>query len=349
MKSSATDLDLNQVEQAFRKRIQGFRGPLNATKTPQGQSNPTYIISSPCGNFVLRRKPDGVLLPSAHAVEREYRVMTALYNTELPIPRTNFLCEDPDEIGTVFFVMEHVPGRVFLDPRLPELTRQEREVVYDEMNLRLAQLHSLEPEELGLLDYGKAGNYFARQFSRWSRQYDASATEQIAMMEELQSWLKNHLPREEGPPRLVHGDWRIDNLIYEPLEPTMVAIVDWELSTLGNPLADLGTQLMQWAMPVGDDTRGLGDIDRKSLGIPDDAAYVELYAQRAGMSEVPDLTFAVAFSFFRMGAIMQGIKKRVFDGNASNPERGLKIGNLIPLFAQNALEFINREKKPFTK
>jgi len=168
-------------------------------------------------------------------------------------------------------------------------------------------------------------------------------------MEELQYWLKNNLPGEEGPPRLVHGDWRIDNLIYEPLAPRLAAIVDWELSTLGNPLADLGTQLMQWAMPVGDDTRGLGSIDRKSLGIPDDAAYVERYAQRAGMSEVPDLTFAVAFSFFRMGAIMQGIKKRVFDGNASNPERGLKIGNLIPLLAQNALEFINREKEPFTK
>ena len=349
MKSPATDLDLNRVEKAFKKRIPGFRGPLDVSKTPQGQSNPTYIISSPSGNYVLRRKPNGVLLPSAHAVEREYRVMTALSDTELPVPQTIFLCEDPDEIGAVFFVMEHVPGRVFLDPRLHELTCQEREVVYDEMNLRLAQLHCLDPEKLGLRDYGKTGNYFARQFSRWSRQYDASATEQIAKMEELQNWLKNNLPGEEGPPRLVHGDWRIDNLIYEPLAPRLASIVDWELSTLGNPLADLGTQLMQWAMPVGDDTRGLGSIDRKSLGIPDNAAYVERYAQRAGMSEVPDLTFAVAFSFFRMGAIMQGIKKRVLDGNASNPERGLKIGKLIPLFAENAFEFINREKEPFTK
>ena len=211
------------------------------------------------------------------------------------------------------------------------------------MNLGLAKLHKLNPEMLGLSDFGRPGNYFDRQYSRWSRQYEASATEHFAEMEDLQQWLKNNIPEEDGYPSLVHGDWRIDNLIYKTGSFHLAAVIDWEISTLGNPLADLGTQLMQWEMPAGDETRGLSELDRKSLGIPNNTDYVENYARRVGMTEIPDLTFAVAFSFFRMAAIMQGIKKRVLDGNASNPEWGIKGMNFIPLFVRKALEYIKNK------
>ena len=340
MKSSDSELDLIRVEKTFHKRIPGFCGPLSAEKTPHGQSNPTYIISSKSGKYVLRRKPDGVLLPSAHAVEREFRVMTALAESELPVPRTHFLCEDPEEIGAVFFVMDYVSGKVFTDPGLPGLSISERASIYDQMNLGLAKLHKLNPEMLGLSDYGRPGNYFERQYSRWSRQYEASATESISEMEELQKWLKSNIPKEEGSQSLVHGDWRIDNLIYKNGPFSIAAVIDWEISTLGNSLSDLGTQLMQWEMPAGEETRGLGGLNRKSLGIPNNNDYVENYAKRVGITEIPDLTFAVAFSFFRMAAIMQGIKKRVLEGNASNPEWGIKGMNSIQLFVKKALEYI---------
>ena len=340
MESSDSELNLVLVEKAFCKRMPDFCGPLSAEKTPHGQSNPTYIISSKSGKYVLRRKPDGVLLPSAHAVEREYCVMTALYESNLPVPRTHFLCEDPSEIGSVFFVMDYVSGIVFTNPGLPGLSVRERESVYDQMNLGLAKLHKLNPEKLGLSDFGRQGNYFERQYSRWSRQYEASATENFSEMEDLQQWLKNNIPEEYAAPSLVHGDWRIDNLIYKNGSFKLAAVIDWEISTLGNPLADLGTQLMQWEMPAGDDTRGLSGIDRKSLGIPNNNDYVENYARRVGITKIPDLTFAVAFSFFRMAAIMQGIKKRVLEGNASNPEWGIKGMNSIQLFVKKALEYI---------
>ena len=343
MNTLDTKLDLIRVEKAFHKRIPGFCGPISAEKTPHGQSNPTYIISSKSGKYVLRRKPDGELLPSAHAVEREFRVMTALAESELPVPRTHFLCEDPEEIGTVFFVMDYVSGNVFTDPGLPGLSISERESIYDQMNLGLAKLHKLNPEMLGLSDYGRPGNYFERQYSRWSRQYEASATEYFSEMEELQKWLKSNIPKEGGSQSLVHGDWRIDNLIYKNDSFNLAAVIDWEISTLGNPLADLGTQLMQWEMPAGDETRGLGGLDRKYLGIPNNENYVENYARRVGMTEIPDLTFAVAFSFFRMAAIMQGIKKRVLDGNASNPEWGTKGMTSIQLFVNKALEYIKNK------
>ena len=340
MKSSDSELDLIRVEKAFHKRIPGFCGPLIAQKTPHGQSNPTYIISSKSGKYVLRRKPDGVLLPSAHAVEREFRVMTALVESELPVPRTHFLCEDPEEIGSVFFVMDYVSGKVFTDPGLPGLSISERASIYDQMNLGLAKLHNLNPEVLGLSDYGKSGNYFERQYSRWSRQYEASATEKYPEMADLQQWLKSNIPEEKSPSCLVHGDWRIDNLIYKNGPFNLAAVIDWEISTLGNSIADLGTQLMQWEMPAGEETRGLGGLNRKSLGIPNNNDYVENYAKRVGITEIPDLTFSVAFSFFRMAAIIQGIKKRVLEGNASNPEWGIKGMNSIQLFVKKALKYI---------
>ena len=335
-----SELNLILVEKAIRRRMSNFSGPITAEKTPNGQSNPTYIISSKSGKYILRRKPDGVLLPSAHAVEREYRVMTALAESDLPVPRTHFLCEDPSEIGSVFFIMDYVPGNVFTDPGLPGLSIYEREMVYDQMNSGLAKLHKLKHEILGLSDYGKKGNYFERQYSRWSRQYEASATEKFSEMDDLQQWLKINIPEEERLRCLVHGDWRIDNLIYKNGSFDLVAVIDWEISTLGNPLADLGTQLMQWEMPAGEETRGLGGLNRKSLGIPNNKDYVEKYAKRVGITEIPDLTFAVAFSFFRMAAIMQGVKKRLLEGNASNPEWGIKGINSIQLFVKKALEYI---------
>jgi aminoglycoside phosphotransferase (APT) family kinase protein len=333
-------LDLALVEAAFQKRLPQFQGPLQVRKTPTGQSNPTYILTGASGTYVLRRKPDGVLLKSAHAVDREYRVMTALRDTDLPVPRTYYLCEEEAEIGAVYFVMDYVPGRSFLDPRTPELSVEERRAVYDSMNLGLARLHRLDPVALGLEDYGKSGNYFARQLSRWSRQYEASQTEELPDMVELERWLQENLPTEEGPTRLVHGDWRIDNLIFAPQSPELVAVLDWELSTLGNPLADLGTQLMQWSMPTGEDGRGLEGVNRRELGIPENAEYVERYAERAGLNSVPEMSFPVAFAFYRMAGIVQGVKKRAIDGNASNPEQAFKMGEYVPVFARKAIQFI---------
>lgn len=308
----------------------------SARKTSQGQSNPTFVLESSGGTFILRRKPPGKLLKSAHAVEREFRVMTAL-DGHAPVPKMYALCEDTDILGTAFFIMDYVEGRIFPDPALPDLSPDERAAIYDAMNAGLAGLHRLDADALGLSDYGKPGNYFARQLDRWTRQYRASETEQVAQMEDLITWLGEHLPADDGQVALVHGDWRIDNLVFAPKGCELVAILDWELSTLGHPLADLGAQLMQWAMPPGDVGRGLDGVDRKALGIPQDAEYVEAYAERAGLGDVPDMTYPVAFAFFRMGAILQGVKKRALDGNAANPEKAIELGAYVPLFAQKAL------------
>lgn len=336
-------LDLEVVAKYMSGRIDGFSGSLSAEKTPTGQSNPTFILSSPTGKFVLRRKPPGVLLKSAHAVDREFRVMSALANTGIPVPKMYFLCEDEDVIGSMFYVMEYIEGRNFVDPRIPDVTPEERRGMYDAMNAALAALHSVDVDAVGLSDYGKPGNYFARQISRWSGQYRASETGTIPEMDELIEWLDGNIPEGDDKVSLVHGDWRIDNLLFAPKGPELVAILDWELSTLGHPLADLGAQLMQWAMPVGPEGRGLDGVDRRALGIPEDREYVELYAKRTGLSDVPDMSFYVAFSFFRMAAILQGVKKRALDGNASNPEQGLRLGAFVPIFAGKGLQITNGE------
>ena len=331
-------LNLDVVANYMSGRIDGFSGSLRAEKTPTGQSNPTFILTSLTGKFVLRRKPEGKLLKSAHAVDREFRVMSALADTAVPVPKMYFLCEDESVIGSMFYVMEHVEGRNFVDPRIPDVTPIERRAMYDAMNSGLAALHSVDVDAVGLSDYGKPGNYFARQISRWSGQYRASETGTIAEMDALISWLEGHIPAGNGKTSLVHGDWRIDNLLFAPQGPELVAILDWELSTLGHPLADLGAQLMQWAMPVGPEGRGLDGVDRRALGIPEDREYVELYAERTGMAEVPEMGFYVAFSFFRMAAILQGVKKRALDGNASNPEQALRLGAFVPVFARKGLQ-----------
>ena len=331
-------LPLARLKPLFRDKL-GVHHVDSIEKTATGQSNPTFVLGTDKGRFVLRRKPPGNLLKSAHAVEREYRVMKAL-DGHFPVPRMHFLCEDPDVIGAAFFVMDYVDGQSFEDPRALELTPGARAQVYDAMNAGLARLHGLDVGALGLADYGKPGNYFHRQVSRWSAQYAASKTGPVPEMDALIAWLDEAMPEDDGLVALAHGDWRIDNMLFERKSNTLKAVLDWELSTLGHPLADLGAQLMQWAMPVGRDGRGLAGVDRAALGIPEDAAYVAAYEARTGRS-VPDMTFYVAFAFFRMAAILQGVKKRGLDGNASDPERASVLGTYVPLLARSALDRIN--------
>lgn len=310
----------------------------DAIKTASGQSNPTFVLKTDIGPLVVRRKPPGPLLKSAHAVEREYRVMAALAG-HLPVPKMHHLCTAPEVIGAVFFVMAYVDGACHVDPALPEVSVRDRAATYDAMNAGLAQLHGLDPEALGLGDYGRPGNYFGRQLARWTDQYRATATEDQPALDRLIDWLAKAMPEDDGRVALVHGDWRIDNLLFDPAAHHLVAVLDWELSTLGHPLADLGTQMMQWAMPTGPDGRGLAGVDRASLGIPSDAAYVAAYEARVGRS-VPDMRFYVAFAFFRMAAILQGVKKRALDGNASNRAAALRLGAYVPLLAERAWEKI---------
>ncbi len=338
MNEEPLQLDLAAVERYLEARLSDFRGPLTASKFGVGQSNPTYLLESPSGKLVLRRKPPGVLLKSAHAVDREFRVQRALRETDVPVAGMHLLCEDEDVIGSVFYVMDYVPGRHFMEPTLPELAPEERGAVFDEMNRVLAALHGVDHEAVGLGDYGKPGSYFERQIGRWSQQYRASETETIEDMDALIDWLEANLPEDDGRVSLVHGDYRIDNMIFAPDGPRILAVLDWELSTLGHPFADLAYQCMQWRMPAGEDTRGLGGVDRRAHGLPTEEEYVAAYCRRMGLDSIPSFAFCVAFSFFRMAAILQGVKKRGLDGNASNPERAARMGEFVPVYAKLGLE-----------
>jgi aminoglycoside phosphotransferase (APT) family kinase protein len=330
----AAQIDTAALARYLEARLPGFKGPISAEKTPTGQSNPTFILASPSGRYVLRKKPPGQLLKSAHQVDREYRVMKGLGQTDVPVPRMLILCEDDSVIGTAFFVMEFVDGTVFWNPALPELTNAQRAKVYDEQNRALAALHSVDPAKVGLADFGRAGSYFARQRDRWTKQYRASETEHLADMETLIAWLEKNEPPDDGRASLVHGDYRIDNMIFTPDGSRLLAIIDWELSTIGHPFSDLAYQCMQWRLPNRDAMRGLADVDRTSLGIPTEAEYVARYCQRMGLPEIPHWKFCLAFSFFRLAAIVQGVKKRGLEGNASNPEKALKSGEMVPVLAK---------------
>ncbi|RMF41866.1 MAG: phosphotransferase family protein [Alphaproteobacteria bacterium] len=333
-------LDLEAVERYLAAHLPGFSGPLTAEKTAIGQSNPTFVLTAASGRYVLRRKPPGRLLKSAHAVDREFRVIAALQGSDVPVPRSLLLCEDESVIGSDFYVMSYVPGRTVMDPRMPGADNAERAAFYDDMNRCLAALHNVDVDAVGLSDFGRPGSYFERQTSRWTRQYRASQTEEIAEMERLIDWLTAEMPADDGRVALVHGDWRIDNLRLAPDAPKVAAVLDWELSTLGHPFADLGYQLMQWRMPAGEIGRGLEGVDRAALGLPSDREYVEAYARRTGLSELPDLTFPIVFAFFRIAAILQGVKKRALDGNASNPEAALRMGSYVGEFARRGLAAI---------
>jgi aminoglycoside phosphotransferase (APT) family kinase protein len=318
--------------------VEGFRGPSRATKFPTGQSNPTYLVEAPSGRYVLRRKPPGKLLKSAHMIEREYRVLQALEGAGFPAPRALALCEDEGVVGTAFYLMAHVDGRIFWNPALPELGRGERGKIFDAMNEGLAKLHAIDVAAAGLADFGKPGSYFARQLQRWTEQYRASETGAIGDMDRLIVWLGRHVPADDGRIALVHGDWRIDNMIFDAQAPRLLAVLDWELSTLGHPFADLAYQCMYWRMPNA--SNGLGGIDRAAEGIPTEADYVAAYCRRAGLDRIADWTFLIAFSFFRIIAIAQGVYKRSLDGNASNPERARQYGKAVPMMARLAIEAI---------
>lgn len=312
------ELDTQALTAYLEHHIEGFRGPINAEKFAGGQSNPTYLITAETGRYVLRRKPPGNLLKSAHAVDREFRVMRALADTPVPVPAMRVLCEDESIIGSMFYVMDFVEGRIFWNAALPEQSRADRTAIYDAMNQVLADLHSVSPATVGLADYGKPGNYFERQLGRWTTQYRASETEHIPAMEDLIQWLEANKPKDDGLVCINHGDFRLDNMMFHPSENRVVALLDWELSTLGHPYADLAYQCMQWRIPSDAAIPGLGDIDRTALGIPTEEDYVARYCERRGIDCIDHWTFYLAFSFFRLSAILQGIQKRALDGNASS-------------------------------
>ncbi len=330
--------DIDAVETWMAAHVPGFRGPISVEKFATGQSNPTFKLTAASGAYVLRRKPPGQLLKSAHAVDREFRVQSALAGTDVPVARMHALCEDESVIGSMFYVMDLVQGRSFVDPRLPDVSAPDRSAIFDDMNRVLAAIHSVDLSATGLNDYGPHGNYYQRQIDRWTKQYRATETEALPEMDALIDWLADNLPEDDGRVTLVHGDYRIDNLLFAPDRPTCVAVLDWELSTLGHPYADLAAVIMQWGLPPGDVGRGLAGVDRKQLGIPEDQAFVEAYCRRMGLPGIDRFGFYLAFTYFRMAAILQGVKRRALDGNASNPEKALELGAYVPAFAKGGLK-----------
>ena len=311
--------DLARLEQYLSKNVAGFRGPLSIEQFKGGQSNPTFKLITPQQNYVLRRKPPGKLLPSAHAVDREYRVITALQGSAVPVAKTWCLCEDDSVIGTAFYVMDCVPGRVFWEGTLPGLTPAERKAIYADMNRVIAVLHKVDINKVGLQDYGKPGNYFERQIARWTKQYRASETETIDAVDRLIQWLPAHIPPGDET-AIVHGDYRLDNLIFHPSEPRVVAVLDWELSTLGHPLADFSYHCMTWHLQPGA-FRGIAGKDLAGSGIPSQAEHVAAYCRATGREEIDSRhwDFYMAYNLFRAAAILQGITGRVKDGTAASP------------------------------
>ena len=338
-------IDTNALAPWLEENVPGFSGFQGLEKFGTGQSNPTYRIDAQSGSYVLRAKPPGELLKSAHAVDREFRVLDSLFETPVPVPKVLTLSGEGDEspIGRMFYVMEHLEGRIFWDPALSELDDlAARGRVYDAMNDVLVRLHQVDVAAVGLEDFGKPGNYFARQTDRWAKQYRASEVEHNPHMHEIIAWLEANMPDDDGTVSIVHGDYRLDNMIFAPDREEVIGVLDWELSTLGHPLADLAYQCMQWRLPHGGGMRGLGGVDRKAIGLPSEDDYVAAYCERRGISDIGNWAFYVAFSFFKLAAILQGVYKRALDGNASNPERAKQMGTAIPLLAQAAVAEIKR-------
>ncbi|HMT63892.1 MAG TPA: phosphotransferase [Ottowia sp.] len=332
------------------QHVEDFAGPLGVEMFKGGQSNPTYKLITPERTYVMRAKPGPVakLLPSAHAIEREFAVMRGLAATSVPVARMHALCEDESVIGRAFYIMEYVEGRVLWDQTLPGMTPAERGAIYDEMNRVIAALHKVDYAARGLAGYGKPGNYFERQIGRWSKQYQASVTQPITEMDRLIDWLPAHIPasaRDEGLTSIVHGDYRLDNVIFHPSEPRILAVLDWELSTLGHPLADFSYHCMAWHIPPGT-FRGIGGVDLASLGIPSEQDYIHRYCERTGLATpeqlAPDWNFYLAYNMFRIAAILQGIAKRVEAGTASSAQARASGAGARPMaelawsFAQKA-------------
>jgi aminoglycoside phosphotransferase (APT) family kinase protein len=318
--------------------VDGFRGPFTLSKFPSGQSNPTYRIAAASGDYVLRRKPFGQLLPSAHAVDREYRLLSALHPRAFPVPQPLALCDDPAVIGAIFYVMELAKGRPYPDGALPEFDPVTRRRMYQQLVDTLADLHNIDPDAAGVGDFGKPGNYFERQVARWTRQYRDSQTDDLPAMEKLITYLPASLPAQSRV-SIVHGDYRIDNVVFDE-RGTLTAVLDWELATLGDPLADFSYLAMQWMMPA-DGGAGLAGLDLASLGIPTLNEVVQRYADRAGVPVAGTLDWYFAYNLFRLAGIVQGIKKRVIDGTASHA-RAEEMARRVPMLAETAWSFATK-------
>jgi aminoglycoside phosphotransferase (APT) family kinase protein len=348
MSSDVESLDIASLGKYLTEHIAGFSGLRSAEKFSGGQSNPTFKLSADSGSYVLRRQPSGKLLKSAHAVDREFKVYKALENTPVPVPKVFHLCEDTAVIGSMFYVMEFCEGRIFWDAALPELgvgaeSNEERRKAYKQMGDVLASIHSVDLEEVGLQDYGKPGSYFERQLSRWSQQYKVSETQKIPAMDQLIEWLNSNMPEDDGRISLVHGDFRLDNMMFAKDETRVIAVLDWELSTLGHPFADLAYQCMQLRMPANSgNMSGLAGANRDALGIPSEADYVAAYCAAMGIEKIEHWAFYLAFSFFRLAAIAQGVAKRALDGNASSKQAS-KVGAFVAPLAMAALHVIKTE------
>ncbi|NWG71074.1 MAG: phosphotransferase family protein [Parvularculaceae bacterium] len=323
-------IDVGALDAFMREAVADYQGPVSVQKFKGGQSNPTYLLTTPRKKYVLRRKPPGQLLPSAHAVDREYRVMTALHGLGFPAPKTHVLCEDASVIGTAFFIMDFIEGRIFWDASLADARRDERRPLYHSLTDTLADLHLVDYAKIGLGDYGKPGNYFARQIDRWTKQYRAAETERIDEMERLAAWLPGAVPERETT-SIVHGDFRFDNVIMHPSEPRTLAVLDWELSTLGNPLADFTYYLMAWHFPPTV-RGGLAGLDLDALAIPTLAEIAERYQRRTGLDALGQLDFCLAYNMFRLAAIVQGVYARGLQGNASS-EHATQLGAQIKMLA----------------
>lgn len=340
--------DIARLTEYLEKQVTGFKGPITLEKFSGGQSNPTYKLNATSGTYVLRSQPPGKLLKSAHAVDREYRVLQALESSPVPVAKTYHLCTDLAVTGTQFYLMEYLDGEVFWRASLDQVeSNATRTAMYDAMNQALVALHSVDINACGLSDYGKPGNYFERQLTRWTTQYRATELQTIGAMDELIAWLEQHLPPDDGRQCLVHGDFRLDNMMFAKGlatgEAKIMAVLDWELSTLGHPFADLAYQCMQLRMPQGlGDIDGLQGVDRESLGIPSEAQYIQTYCQRMGIEKIDHWPFYLAFSFFRLAAIAQGVAKRATQGNASNKHAN-KVGAFVEPLAQMALAVIKEQ------
>jgi aminoglycoside phosphotransferase (APT) family kinase protein len=342
MSEGTQTLDAARVTEYLSENVCGFSGPIEVEKFQVGQSNPTFLLKTPAKNYVLRRKPPGVLLKSAHAVDREFRVQSALAGTDVPVAKMHHLCVDDDVIGTMFYVMDAIDGRNHTLPTMPDVDNLRRGAVIDEMNRVLAALHNVDIDSVGLSNYGAPGNYFERQIGRWSKQYRASETVEVPAMNELMERLVEQMPEDDGQRTLVHGDYRIDNMMFEHDGPNCLAVLDWELSTTGHPYADLAAVIMQWQMPANKEGRGFEGVDRAKIGVPTDNQFIESYCQRRGIGKIDNFGFYLAFNFFRMTGIIQGVLKRAVDGNASNPERGIQMGQYVPVFANAGLQALNK-------
>jgi aminoglycoside phosphotransferase (APT) family kinase protein len=314
-----------------------IEGPLEVKQFQGGQSNPTYLVTANQTRYVLRRKPPGKLLASAHAIDREYRVMSALAGTDVPVARMRALCEDPAVIGTAFYLMDYVEGRILWDPTLPGMTSQERSAHFDELNRVIAALHAVDHARVGLVDFGRTGSYIERQVARWTKQYQAGGADRIPAMDRLIEWLPSHLPADEDT-CIVHGDYRLDNVIFHPTEPRILAVLDWELSTLGHPLSDFAYHAMAWRLSPSD-FRGLKGVDLTSLGIPTEQDYVAAYCLRTGRTSIPHFEFYVIFNMFRIGAILHGVHSRALAGNASS-QNAVETGGRARLVAQVAWDMV---------